>query len=61
MFGAAPSDPGQQHFQRGAQARGPGVGQVQAFDVGVTAKIARKKARVYEVGSSYSGLEYSEG
>lgn len=31
------------------------------FEPEVTAKIARKKARVYEVGISYSGREYSEG
>ena len=31
------------------------------FEPEITAKIARKKARVYEVGISYSGREYSEG
>ena len=31
------------------------------FEAEITAKIARKKARVYEVGISYSGREYSEG
>jgi glycosyltransferase involved in cell wall biosynthesis len=31
------------------------------FEPEITAKVARKKARVYEVGISYSGREYSEG
>jgi len=31
------------------------------FEPEITAKIARKKAHVYEVGISYSGREYSEG
>jgi len=31
------------------------------FEPEVTAKIARKRARVYEVGVSYLGREYSEG
>jgi len=31
------------------------------FEPEITAKIARKKARIYEVGISYSGREYSEG
>jgi len=31
------------------------------FEPEITAKIARKKARVYELGISYAGREYSEG
>lgn len=31
------------------------------FEPEITAKIARRKARVYEVGISYAGREYSEG
>jgi glycosyltransferase involved in cell wall biosynthesis len=31
------------------------------FEPEITAKIARKRARVYEVGISYSGREYREG
>ncbi len=31
------------------------------FEPEITARIARKKARIYEVGISYSGREYKEG
>jgi len=31
------------------------------FEPEITAKVARKRARIYEVGVSYSGREYSEG
>jgi hypothetical protein len=31
------------------------------FEPEITAKIARKKARIYEVGISYAGRTYEEG